>query len=99
MADDLGRNPLYIDTASATAKTLMDGTTTMKLKINQIVWVQPTSDNDECEVQQANGDQIYKFDPATANENQTIRFGTKGFWSTGLKVPTLDSGHLLVFLM
>ena len=92
MADNLGSNPMKIESASATAKT------TDRLKIRRIVWENPTTDADSCVVQNKDGNQIVKFDPAIAGYNQEFSLGSDGQWFKGLLVPTLDSGTLWVYL-
>jgi|WetSurMetagenome_2_1015567.scaffolds.fasta_scaffold36566_2 hypothetical protein len=97
MADNFAVNPIKIDTASATAKSLPNGTG-MMLCIQKIVWENPTTDGHNCTVQDSNSTQITKFDPAVATFNQSFDLGHKGKWYQGLIVPTLDSGNLYIYL-
>lgn len=89
MANVLGTRPIVIDTPGATV-LLKDW-----LKISNIVWTSYTADAHTFEIQNAAGDKVYEGNGES--DLAPIELVCPG-WIKGLKVPTLQSGKLFIYI-
>ena len=89
MANAIERRPISIDTADAGALT------SDVLRMLFVYWINPTTIGHTFIIQDAAGNEVTRGRCEVANESQLVPlFVTK----TGLLVPTLGSGELLIHL-
>jgi hypothetical protein len=92
MANDISANPWKIDTASANVIYAF------QMKITNIIWADYTLGGAQTlVVQDANGKQIVQMVTGTSTTAAPLQTGFIG-WVRGLKVPTLGSGEVTIFV-
>lgn len=90
MANRLGTNPMYIDTAGASVLRYD------KLKVREFQFINYDADTDTAVVHDKDGRLIWQ---GNGNSDLSpVSGGGNGGWVEGIIVPTLDAGVLLVFL-
>jgi len=95
MANNMTRNPLYVDTPSATPVA------TSRLDIVKIRWVAASAvAGDQCIIQDANGDPVWEsVAPADDHIDSDAWDSDNPLVIIGLKVPTLGSGNLYISVL
>lgn len=95
MSNNVTRNPLYIDTAAASAVILG------RLEITKIRWVSTTaSAGHQCVIQDGNGDPVWEsVAPADDHVDSDGWTDDNPLAVTGLIVPTLSSGAVYIHVL
>ncbi len=92
MPNDLTVNPLIVDTASGVLLTI-------KLTINKIRWVNGTAAGHTALVQDQNGKRKWEAVATGSNYTEETHFSEQfPLIVDGLKVPTLGSGTLFLYV-
>jgi hypothetical protein len=90
MANQLGTNPMIIDTAMVAAfKTAT--------KVSSAVWMSPTAAGQKLTVKDSKGNLILEVVAPNANENVDL-VGICGWLSNGFQVTVIEGGKLALFL-
>lgn len=86
MANNLGTNPMYIDTVMATPYTA-------NLRISNIIWSDQANAGDALTIVDRNGNLLLNTKAQAANYQQAL--GGLG-WVQGFKVSVLASGNITI---
>ena len=88
MANNFTANPWVVDTVMATPIT-------QNLKISNIIWTEQIAAGDQLVIQDQAGNVILDIKASSANIVQTLG---NFQWVNGLKVTTLTSGKLYIYI-
>ena len=92
MANDITFNPIIVDTASSTAVT------TKTFVAIMLRWVGATTAGHTASVQDTNGKVRWASEATGANYVEETHFDGKPMIFEGLKVPTLGSGTVYIYV-
>lgn len=92
MSNDITGDPLVVDTASATALT------TKTFVCHMIRWVGATTAGHTVSIQNGNGGVKWASEASGASYVEETHFDGKPIIFSGLKVPTLSSGIIYLYV-
>ena len=93
MSNDLGSNPIEIDSEGATSAI------TKPLRIKAIRWYRPTTADHKASLLVASGgDTVWKANATVAKQDLVQYFGQVGIRVDGLYCDDLDSGILYIYV-